>query len=363
MYTAMLVEDEINILKHMNKMVSAMEDFVVKGAFDVPEEALDAFADILPDVVLLDIEMPRMNGLELARKMLDLKQDLHIVFLTAYNNYALNAFEVGAIDYLMKPVMKEDLERTVKRLNKLMGKKQEQVRRESEEGSFPARCFGCFEVRDRKQQLIKWPTKRAEEVFAYFLGQQEEYVSKWELLEVFWPEMEEDRGLHNLHNTLYRIKKVLKLLSLSPQIQKVNDGYILEAEGSLSDLRQYLIMAKQKKGEEALTVEEASEVFLSYAAPLFGTRDYFWSLPLQKNMAQSYKRICHRLLLHYREQDRFCKGEEIIRHYVVQHVEDEEMMKLWLRLVASWKGYEEKTEQYRNWFNEKLKDAELPLLG
>jgi two-component SAPR family response regulator len=359
----MLVEDEINILKHLNKMVSAMGEFIVKGAFDVPEEALEAFSDILPDVVLLDIEMPRMNGLELAKRMLERKPELYVYFLTAYNNYALNAYDVGAIGYLMKPVMKEDLERVVKRLNQLIGKKQEQNRPETEKGLFPARCFGCFEVRDKNEKLIKWPTKRAEEVFAYFLTRQQEHVSKWELLEVFWPEMEEERGLHNLHNTLYHIKKVLKQLSLSPVIHKLNDGYILEAEGSLSDLKQFLTQIRQKNGDAELTIKEASEVFFSYAVPLFGIRDYFWSFPMQKNMAKSYKRLCHRLLLHYREQDRFDNGEEIVRQYVAQHVEDEEIMNLWLELVADWKGYEEETRKYLDWFNEKLKEAELPLLG
>lgn len=363
MYTVMLVEDEINILKHLNKMVSAMGEFIVKGAFDVPEEALQAFTDILPDVVLLDIEMPRMNGLELARRMLELKPELYVYFLTAYNNYALNAYDVGAIGYLLKPVMKDDLERVVKRLNQLSGKKLEQNRPETEKDLFPARCFGCFEVRDKYEKLIKWPTKRAEEVFAYFLTRQQEHVSKWELLEVFWPEMEEERGLHNLHNTLYHIKKVLKQLTLYPKIQKINDGYILEAEGSLSDLGKFLTLVKQTKSDAELTIEEASDVFFSYAVPLFGIRDYFWSLPMQKNLAKSYKRICRRLLLHYRQQDLFSKGEEIIRHYVTQHVEEEEIMNLWLDLVADWKGYEEETGQYLDWFNEKLKEAELPLLG
>lgn len=361
MYTVMLVEDEINILKHMNKVVSAMDDLEVLGAFHIPEEALEAFADIWPDVVLLDIEMPRLNGLELARKMLERKPELLVIFLTAYNHYALNAYDVGAIGYLLKPVMREDLERIINRLKFI--KKQDDKRRDREEVSFPARCFGCFDVRDLRQRLVKWPTKRAEEVFAYFLTRQREHVSKWELLEIFWPEMEEERGLHNLHNTLYHIKKILNQLPLFPKIQKVNDGYILEADGSLSDLGRFMTLVKRRPVETEQSVEEAWEIFFSYAVPLFGIRDYIWSYPIQKNMAKSFKELCRRLLIHYREQDQFSKGEELIRHYVDQHVEDEELMKLWLSLAADWKGHEREAEVYRNWFNERLRDAELPLLS
>lgn len=365
MYSVMIVEDEVNILNHIYKMASSIGSFSVEGAFSKPEEALEAFRGIMPDVVFLDVEMPRTSGIELSRKMLDQKPDLWIVFLTAYSHYAVNAFEVGAIDYLMKPVMKDDLERVVKRLDKLGRRKQERANPQKEQSTFPVCCFGCFDVRDVRQQLIKWPTKRTEEVFAYFLVRQGKYVSKWELLELFWPELEENRALNNLYNTIYRIKKVLRLMPLSPQIQKMNGGYILEAKRKLSDLGQFLEfleVMKQNKGNTDFSAEASLSLFFSYATPLFGTRDYFWSLHVQKYAAEEYGKLCHKLLLHYYEKNQFAKGEEIIQYYAEQHIEDEEMLQVWLRLAANWKGHETAAEKYRNWFNEKLKEAELPLL-
>lgn len=359
MHSVIIVEDELHILKHMEKMISSFDELQLKGAFLTPEEALAGFAAIYPDAVFLDIEMPRMNGIELAGKMLEHKHDLQIIFTTAYGQYALNAFEVEAIDYLMKPIMKEDIQRAVKRLNKAIKGKQPQKGPDKERSSFPVRCFGSFEVWDGQHQLVKWPTRRAEELFAYFLIREGEWVSKWELLDSFWPGMDEERGLHNLHNTLYRIKQVLKTLAHSPQIRKVNDGYLLEADTSLSDLGRMLALMKKEKTTGVLCVEQAVPLFFMYASPLFGPRDYIWSLRMQKHAAGEYRRLCSRLLHHYREQDQFPKGDEIIRHYLTQHVEDESMMDLWLGLVADWKGHEEKAGEYRDWFRQKVIEAGL----
>ncbi len=361
MYTAIIVEDEVHILNHMNKLLLAMEEFKVEGAFSTPEEALAAFPDILPEVAFLDIEMPRMSGIELARRLLVQKRDLRIIFTTAYGNYALDAFEVEAVDYLMKPIMKNSLRRVLGRLDKFTGIQKSQGLQGEVNRDFPVRCFGCFEARDQQWQLIKWSTKKAEELFAYLLVNQGKHISKWELLEVFWRDVEEERGTNNLYNTIYRIKQVLKNFPLSPQIHKINEGYVLEARENLSDLGQ-LLRLRQNQDKADLSMEAARTLFFSYAAPLFGNKDYIWSLPIQKNVAQEYGKLCSKLIRHYFDQNQFSNAEEVIRYYVNWHIEDEDMLRGWLSLVTSWNGYEKKVEVYRQLFNERLKEAELPLL-
>src|SRR5699024_6917193 len=68
------------------------------------------------DVVFLDVEMPEKNGLELAEQIIDLNPDLEIIFVTAFNEYAVEAFELNALDYIVKPVQEERLRKTVGRL-------------------------------------------------------------------------------------------------------------------------------------------------------------------------------------------------------------------------------------------------------
>ena len=78
--------------------------------------ALEAIAAHQPDVAFLDIRMPGLTGLEVAAAMAEASPKTQIVFVTAYNQYAIDAFEKGAVDYLQKPISRERLAATVKRL-------------------------------------------------------------------------------------------------------------------------------------------------------------------------------------------------------------------------------------------------------
>ena len=78
--------------------------------------ALEAIGEAKPDVVFLDIRMPGLTGLDVAGAMADVSPETEIVFVTAYNQHAIDAFEKGAIDYLLKPVSRERLANTIKRI-------------------------------------------------------------------------------------------------------------------------------------------------------------------------------------------------------------------------------------------------------
>ncbi|MCL1634105.1 LytTR family DNA-binding domain-containing protein [Luteimonas sp. SX5] len=79
-------------------------------------EALEAIAEHRPDVAFLDIRMPGLTGLEVAAAMADASPKTQVVFVTAYDQYAIDAFETGAVDYLLKPISRERLEATAQRL-------------------------------------------------------------------------------------------------------------------------------------------------------------------------------------------------------------------------------------------------------
>jgi DNA-binding LytR/AlgR family response regulator len=84
------------------------------------EEAVAAVSQYAPDLAFLDIRMPGMTGIEAARAI---GEACHIVFITAYNEYAVDAFEHGAVDYVLKPAERERLELTVARLKKRLGQR------------------------------------------------------------------------------------------------------------------------------------------------------------------------------------------------------------------------------------------------
>src|SRR5262249_48876744 len=78
-------------------------------------EALSAIERLRPDVVFLDVQMPGLTGFEVARRMADARTASHIIFVTAYDQHAIEAFEVNAVDYLLKPVDQARLEVALER--------------------------------------------------------------------------------------------------------------------------------------------------------------------------------------------------------------------------------------------------------
>src|SRR5690606_379077 len=91
-------------------------DVFICGIFQDPRQAIVAAESVQFDVAFVDIEMPGYNGLETAERLLALQPELQIVFVTAYDQYAIDAFELQAIDYVLKPVQPKRLEKTLQRL-------------------------------------------------------------------------------------------------------------------------------------------------------------------------------------------------------------------------------------------------------
>ncbi|MDO6596922.1 LytTR family DNA-binding domain-containing protein [Oceanihabitans sp. 2_MG-2023] len=106
--TAILVDDEISNLKGLQrKLENLFPKIQISGAFQKPEDAIQAIQQQEPNILFLDIEMPRMNGFELLSKLNEI--NFQVIFVTAYNAYALKAFKKNAVDYVLKPIDNEDL--------------------------------------------------------------------------------------------------------------------------------------------------------------------------------------------------------------------------------------------------------------
>lgn len=101
MLTAIIAEDEVNLLRFLRrKLEKHWPQLNIVAECTDGQTAFNAIEQHQPDVVFLDIQMNELTGIELAAK---LPKKTHLVFVTAYDNYALKAFEFGAIDYLLKP--------------------------------------------------------------------------------------------------------------------------------------------------------------------------------------------------------------------------------------------------------------------
>jgi len=113
---AYLVDDEPLALERLRRLLDRTGRVEVIGAATDPEEAVAALAAEPPDLCFLDIQMPRLNGFELLSRLASPPQ---IVFTTAYDRYALQAFGVSAVDYLLKPIELEPLNSALTKVERL----------------------------------------------------------------------------------------------------------------------------------------------------------------------------------------------------------------------------------------------------
>src|ERR1700736_572575 len=118
---AFLVDDESLALKRLQRMLAVTGRVEIAGTSMDPVEAVEAIVRTKPDVLFLDIEIPGMTGFQMLSK---LDPQPLIVFTTAYDRYALEAFGVNSVDYLLKPIEASHLKRALDKLERMHGGKE-----------------------------------------------------------------------------------------------------------------------------------------------------------------------------------------------------------------------------------------------
>ncbi len=115
----LIVDDEAPARDRLIHMVSSINSMETSGQASNGLEAVQMVQDSQPDVVLMDIRMPGMDGLEAARHLSEMGEPPAIIFTTAYSEHALEAYDANAVDYLVKPIRQEKLEESLSKARKL----------------------------------------------------------------------------------------------------------------------------------------------------------------------------------------------------------------------------------------------------
>lgn len=147
----MIVDDEAPARIRLHSLLEELQDYEVVAEASNGREALLLYKEYLPELILLDIRMPGMDGLETARHLMEFDQIPAVIFITAYDEHALQAFEANAIDYLLKPIRKERLHQALGKVKQL--NRAQLVHLQEQQGDPGARTHICARARG-KVQLI-----------------------------------------------------------------------------------------------------------------------------------------------------------------------------------------------------------------
>ena len=177
----LITDDEQMVLRENKEMVGRVKPSAHLFCATTYIEAIKIIQTEQIDVAMLDIEMPGMNGLQLAARIKQESPDTNIIFVTAYTEYALEAFGMYASGYLVKPIRTDEIEKAFTNLRHPV---------HYEEDKLKVQCFGNFEVYYDGKPLV-FARAKAKEIFAYLVDLQGASATTGELCAILWEDDEE----------------------------------------------------------------------------------------------------------------------------------------------------------------------------
>lgn len=334
MLKVVLVDDEKSMLIIMKRLLAGMERVEIVGSFQKAANALDFMLHNAVDVAFLDISIAEENGMALARALLELKTETEVVFVTSHREFALEAFDASAFDYLVKPISRERLERTVRRAVERKMRRTEAPAAE-ETSRLSVRCLGELEVGNNRGGAVKWRSSKCAELFSYLLMQRGRAAAKERLLEEIFHGMPVKNIDIYLNTTVYQIRKALEPLGLKAAVIVENEQYRVDLTGAAADFLDFerAVSDCARIGES--NWEEACRAETLFADDLFGSKAYLWSLAERERLSDLHAALAKRLGRWLLENGRAERAGPIVKKLVGRNGLDEEANELVMRYYAA----------------------------
>lgn len=281
-----LIDDEQPCLDELAWQLSKYPDLKLAGMETSPLKALETIAHDPPDAVFLDIDMPKLDGLELALRIQERCPRVIVIFVTAHAQYALEAYKAHPLDFLLKPVKQSRLEECVIHLRRqydLLHRKQ------SENPTASIHCFGTFEV--ICETGIKWGTRRVRELLLYLIGQNGVPVSRAELLNALFDGRNDKNTTHNLHMTIYRLKSLLAVLDPRCELIRLTEENTLAIAPGICDYTDFMRFARENAVITDENAKKAAQALSLYRGEYLSGEGYDWASESALEAEAEYERI------------------------------------------------------------------------
>ncbi len=313
-----LIDDESLALKLLESKLNKIKDVEIIGKYIDPYQGLEEILSRQPDAVFLDIEMPEINGMELAKEIKAVLPNVKIVFVTAYSDYAVDAFEINAADYIVKPIRQERLIKTINKLLNVNGK--------TTVSSPMVCCFNKlhFKVDGKESEVmdVSWRTSKSRELFAYLIHYREQFVRKGDLIDIFWPNINSKDGFTQLYSSIYQIRKSLKSIHFPIEIISSENSYRLELNEVLIDVDEWKNGMKKFSNVTKENLPEYESTLDLYKGDYFENDDYWWAENEQKRLRLLWLDYVQRLVDYLIMKEDYSKA--IMMYLNVQKVQPHE---------------------------------------
>ncbi|CAI6086646.1 response regulator [Cohnella sp. JJ-181] len=241
---AVLIDDEQIALDVLEIRLLEIGGVSVIGKYREVSKALSEVPALKPGIIFLDIEMPGENGLSAAESFKARCPEAEIVFVTAHAQYAIDAFDRQALGYLLKPVDKGRLAKTLERYAAIRSLRAagrdaadaEQAAAREARGRLRLQLLGSLELYAHDGRLLTWRTKKTKELFAYLWHQRGQPAYRYRILEDLWPDYLQEPGQRLFHTSLYNLRSMLKAEGYPDIVRHGDERYWLDSADIESDV-------------------------------------------------------------------------------------------------------------------------------
>ncbi len=346
MINVVLVDDERPALKGLEFLLKEYPQISITGMYTNPLTAIEEIGRLKPQVVFLDINMPQLRGIDAASRILDLSARTDIVFVTAFDQYAVEAFDLYALDYLLKPITPERFKKTIERVmhkNKAV--------RKSVERRLKIKCMGCFQVAWDNQEPIKWRTEKTKELFAFLLQNNGRNISKDELLDKLWAEDAPEKAIRQLYNGIYYIRKALEEYGIDRSLTRIDSNYNLMLGPVDFDVRRIYELSKKDMHDSDM-LEEMETL---YTGEYLAGEDYQWAYFEREGLRKLSQECLIKLARQYIKKGYYDKAESKLTKAYSQNPYEEMITELLLQLYIA-TGNKSKAVMHFKSYSEILKE-------
>ncbi|QMV40964.1 response regulator [Cohnella cholangitidis] len=330
----LIVDDEPAMLLAMKRLLSKMEGVELVGSFRNAADVLEFVRNEDVDLAFLDIKIAGDDGLELARHLREVRADLEIVFTTSHADYAIQAYDVYPLDYMVKPISRNRLAQTIARASDKRSASSEDP---GDRASLrlTVRGLGCCEASSKQAGNVKWISKKSMELFAYLLVHRGRSVAKSRILADIFPEMPPKNAETYLNTAVYQLRKALSPHGFKEMVLSANEQYRVDLAQADIDFIQF------EQGVEALSEIQASneataiDLEKRYAGELFEDKPYEWAIAERERLAIGYDSFAKHLASWLLARKRYREALQIARKLVSRNEFEEESTLLLLSVFAA----------------------------
>jgi two-component SAPR family response regulator len=300
MFNALFIDDEPLSLPHFLKIAAQDSRLNILQSFTSPFEILgyikhhvDSKSTEKIDIVFTDIQMPHMSGIELAEQIQALLPNTEIVFITAYDKYMLEAFQLYAAGYLLKPIALEDIKNLLNKLEQRQAAITKAIAQKSTEQTKPAiTCFGPSRL------PFKLPTEKAQELFFLYISRNGEPIHREEIYEMLWPEFDDQKAYNNFYVTNTFLKKTLAAQGYDSIIDRSDDCYSIPTNRLECDYFQFM---KHTSASFRTDIKSLSETAALYKGQFCAGKDWIFLDDVRLQCSKQYCKIMYELATLYKE--------------------------------------------------------------